>query len=88
MVSWAIDKGVMAYVTDHAANIGQHLKAHSKKARQNGGRRKNKAVIQKKIAVDKAFATPLSWHGGRSYRLAFSLKKKTPSMSPLDCTVC
>ena len=84
MVSWAIDKGVMAYVTEHAAVVRQHLKAHSKKARQNGGRRKNKAVIAKKDPVDKSFAMPLSWHGGgRSYRVAFSLTKKTPSTSPL-----
>lgn len=88
MVSWAIDKGVMAYVTEHAAVVRQHLKAHSKKARQNGGRRKNKAVIAKKVPVDKAFAMPLSWHGGRSYRVAFSLRKQTPSTSPPDCAGC
>ena len=48
MVSWAIDKGVMAYVTDHAAVIRQHLKAHSKKARQNGGRRKKQGRHRQK----------------------------------------
>lgn len=76
MVAWAIQKGVMPYVVENAAAIRQALKAHSKRARQNGGRRKNKAVIEKRHVTDKAFTMPASWHGGvRKFKMSFSLKK-------------
>lgn len=75
MVAWAIEKRVMPYVLDNAAAIRQDLKAHSKRARQSGGRRKNKAVIEKKQTIDKAFTVPASWHSGRKFRMTFSLKR-------------
>ncbi len=75
MVSWAIDKRVMPYVINNAAAIRQDLKAHSKRVRQNGGRRKNKAVIQKRATTDKSFTMPASWHSGRKFKMTFTLKK-------------
>ena len=62
------------YVIENAAAIRQELKAHGKRARQNGGRRKNKAVFQKRNVTNKAFTLPASWHGGR-FKMTFSLKK-------------
>ncbi len=75
MVSWAIEKGVMAYVIKHSSAIRQDLKAHSKKTRQNGGRRKNKATIQKREPANRSFCLPASWHSGRKFKMSFSLKK-------------
>lgn len=75
MVSWAIEKRVMAYVIEHSAEIRQDLKLHSKKTRQDGGRRKNKAVIQKRDPIDRSFCLPASWHSGRKFKMSFSLKK-------------
>jgi len=75
MVSWAIEKRVMAYVIEHSAEIRRDLKVHSKKTRQNGGRRKNKAVIQKRDPIDRSFCLPASWHSGRKFKMSFSLKK-------------
>ena len=77
MVSWAIDNGVMAYVNEHAADIRKDLKAHSKQARQTGGKRKNRATIEKKEVTNKAFAMPASWHTGRRFKMSFSLKQST-----------